>query len=100
MKLCSFPPGAFTAPVKGVYHFSFTVGAFQGTAVMGLTLVKNDQRVMHVGEAGSHGQYRYASNAVILELERGDVVFVQLPKEYWIYDDDHNRNTFNGFLIQ
>uniref|UniRef100_A0A8C7FJ74 C1q domain-containing protein n=1 Tax=Oncorhynchus kisutch TaxID=8019 RepID=A0A8C7FJ74_ONCKI len=91
--------GIFTAPVRGVYHFSFTMGDFLQSTVMGLTLFKNEQQIIHSGEVGDHQQFRYASNAVILQLEVGDVVFMQLPANYRIYDDSNHRNTFIGILL-
>ncbi|XP_064817243.1 complement C1q-like protein 2 [Oncorhynchus masou masou] len=91
--------GIFTAPVRGVYHFSFTMGDFLQSTVMGLSLFKNEQQIIHSGEVGDHQQFRYASNAVILQLEVGDVVFMQLPANYRIYDDSNHRNTFIGILL-
>ncbi|XP_013993628.2 complement C1q-like protein 2 [Salmo salar] len=91
--------GIFTAPVRGVYHFSFTIGDFLQSTVMGLSLFKNEQQIIHSGEVGDHQQFRYASNAVILQLEVGDVIFMQLPANYRIYDDSNHRNTFNGILL-
>ncbi|KAL0994161.1 hypothetical protein UPYG_G00118550 [Umbra pygmaea] len=91
--------GQFTAPVKGVYHFSFTIGAFLRSTTMGLTLYHNEKQIIHSGEWGDHQQFRYATNAVILQLEKGDVVFMQLPANYQIYDDSNHRNTFNGILL-
>ncbi|XP_041741993.1 complement C1q-like protein 2 isoform X1 [Coregonus clupeaformis] len=91
--------GSFTAPVRGVYHFSFTMGDFLQSTVMGLSLFKNEQQIIHSGEWGDHMQFRSASNAVILQLEVGDVVFMQLPANYRIYDDSNHRNTFTGILL-
>uniref|UniRef100_A0A4W5NEG3 C1q domain-containing protein n=1 Tax=Hucho hucho TaxID=62062 RepID=A0A4W5NEG3_9TELE len=90
--------GIFTAPVRGVYHFSFTMGDFLETT-MGLSLFKNEQQIIHSGEVGDHRQFRYASNAVILQLEVRDVIFMQLPANYRIYDDSNHRNTFTGILL-
>uniref|UniRef100_A0AAY5K9G8 C1q domain-containing protein n=1 Tax=Esox lucius TaxID=8010 RepID=A0AAY5K9G8_ESOLU len=91
--------GVFTAPVKGLYHFTFTMGDFLKSTVMGLTLFKNGEAIIHSGESGDHQRFRYASNGVIIPLEKGDVVFMQLPENYRIYDDSHHRNTFNGMLL-
>uniref|UniRef100_A0A8C7UK08 C1q domain-containing protein n=1 Tax=Oncorhynchus mykiss TaxID=8022 RepID=A0A8C7UK08_ONCMY len=91
--------GIFTAPVRGVYYFSFTMGDFLQSTVMGLSLFKNEQLIIHSGEVGDHQQFRNASNAVILQLEVGDVVFMQLPANYRIYDDSNHRNTFIGILL-
>ncbi|XP_029555199.1 complement C1q-like protein 2 [Salmo trutta] len=91
--------GVFTAPVRGAYYFGFTIGAYLHSTVMGLTLFKNEQQIIHTGEWGNHGQFRYASNTVILQLEVGDVVFMQLPANYRMFDDLHHRNTFTGFLL-
>ncbi|CAB1316175.1 unnamed protein product, partial [Coregonus sp. 'balchen'] len=91
--------GVFTTPVRGDYYFSFTIGAYLQSTVMGLTLFKNEQQIIHTGEWGNHGQFRHASNTVILQLEVGDIVFMQLPANYRIFYDLHHRNTFAGILL-
>ncbi|CAB1316732.1 unnamed protein product, partial [Coregonus sp. 'balchen'] len=92
--------GIFTAPVKGVYYFRFTACGIMDTW-MGVYLYKNDQRVMVTYEnVDADGNWEYASNAAVLELEEGDVVCMRLPSSARLYDDYSNHcNTFSGFLL-
>lgn len=39
------------------------------------------------------------SNAFVLELEKGDVIYMVLLATCGVYDDTGNRTTFSGFLL-
>ncbi|XP_051540589.1 complement C1q-like protein 3 [Myxocyprinus asiaticus] len=91
--------GIFTAPVKGVYYFRFTVCSVQGRNSLGADLYKNEKMIVSVGQWRDHNEHRYASNAAVLQLEAGDVVCMKLMKGYTIYDSPGNLSTFSGFLI-
>lgn len=88
--------GIFTAPVKGVYFFRFTVCGVQSSHSLGGFLYKNNEKIVSVGQWRSH---RYASNAAVLQLEMGDVVSMKLLPGYTIYDSADNLSSFSGFLI-
>uniref|UniRef100_A0A8C5DLE7 C1q domain-containing protein n=1 Tax=Gouania willdenowi TaxID=441366 RepID=A0A8C5DLE7_GOUWI len=90
--------GLFTAPVRGVYHFEFYI---HGTSkyYSGAFLVKNGQQICMAFDSTSSGRTA-ASNGATLLLEVGDVVFLRLWVNSWIYDDAfYNHNTFSGHLL-
>ncbi len=105
--------GEFTSPVNGTYFIGFGGVSYHGENIL-LHLVKNTQRVLsafdnsgcyccekeHVtwgSEAECAGS---ASNSVILTLNEGDRVRVELPVDYGLHNAlFHNYATFYGFLI-
>lgn len=67
---------------------------------MGVALYKNDQRIMLTYEINvDNGYYEHMSNGVTLQLEKGDVIFLRLPANKGLYDNNENHNTFSGFLL-
>lgn len=47
----------------------------------------------------SDGYGKYGSNAMVLELLEGDVIYMRLPSEHVLYDNSNNYSTFTGFLL-
>ncbi|XP_012677820.3 uncharacterized protein LOC105895688 [Clupea harengus] len=89
--------GYFTAPVRGVYYFRFTVMDFPEHYVQ-IRMYKNGKEVMFLWERNSEGP-SYVSSGVTLQLEAGDVVNMRLPKGYKLTDSSNNHCTFSGFLL-
>ncbi|XP_038563486.1 heavy metal-binding protein HIP-like isoform X2 [Micropterus salmoides] len=90
--------GFFTAPVKGVYSFQFTVcGNHKGN--MGVYVYKNKQRMMYNAEWWANAGYEYLSNSVVLELIAGDEVHLVLPAGFFVFDNLNNHSTFSGSLL-
>ncbi|XP_047467762.1 cingulin-like isoform X2 [Mugil cephalus] len=90
--------GVFTAPVRGVYIFSFTVADYL-KGYMGVYLYRNNQPITFNLDLNDHGGYASTSNAVALQLEDGDRVQLSLPASYRLYDDTRNFSVFSGFLL-
>ncbi|XP_035864674.1 complement C1q-like protein 4 isoform X1 [Sander lucioperca] len=93
--------GMFTAPVRGVYHFEWSVAAKgDNSHGSGAWLVKNTQNVFMAYEYEAYG-FMSSSKAVALLLEVGDVVFVRLVAEgsNVAYDDKSHHTTFSGHLL-
>uniref|UniRef100_A0A3Q3A2H1 C1q domain-containing protein n=1 Tax=Kryptolebias marmoratus TaxID=37003 RepID=A0A3Q3A2H1_KRYMA len=90
--------GVFTAPVRGLYFFSFTAADYL-KGYMGLHLYRNDQPVIFNLNLNDHGGYASTSNAVVLQLDGGDQVRLSLPASYRLYDDSRNFSVFSGFLL-
>ncbi|XP_062273494.1 heavy metal-binding protein HIP-like isoform X1 [Scomber scombrus] len=91
--------GHFTAPVRGAYYFSFTTvdnRIYVGSVVY---LYHNDKRVLWNHDYNDEYGHTNLSNSMVLQLEKGDVVYMVLPASYSVYDDRDDRSTFNGFLL-
>ncbi|XP_054889394.1 complement C1q-like protein 2 [Poeciliopsis prolifica] len=96
----SFNPGTgiFTAPVKGVYYFSFS-GHNISTQSMGLQLMKNGQQMVTVYNHAAGNRYETATNGMTLQLEVGDQVYMRLIQNTWIFDNLNDHSTFIGHLL-
>ncbi|XP_049912888.1 multimerin-2-like isoform X10 [Epinephelus moara] len=91
--------GIFTAPVRGVYYFRFTVWGGRPSAWMGAYLYHNEKRMTLSYDYNDEQAYVSASNALILQLEKGDVVYMTLYPGSGVFDDSFNRTIFSGFLL-
>ncbi|XP_031434443.1 cerebellin-1-like [Clupea harengus] len=91
--------GFFTAPVRGVYYFRFTVLDGLNSRTVSIRMIKNWQQVMYLHEYDTDGHNAYLSSGVTLQLEVGDVVNMQLPEGSRLYDSSSNHSTFSGFLV-
>uniref|UniRef100_A0A087XQB9 C1q domain-containing protein n=1 Tax=Poecilia formosa TaxID=48698 RepID=A0A087XQB9_POEFO len=90
--------GVFTAPVTGLYFFSFTAADYL-KGYMGLYLYQNEQPVSFSLDLNDHGGYTSMTSAVALQLDQGDRVRLALPASYRLYDDSRNFSMFSGFLL-
>ncbi|XP_031440787.1 heavy metal-binding protein HIP-like [Clupea harengus] len=98
--------GEFTAPVKGIYYFSFsTVGL--NHVLSGAILTKNGTIMVScydhpaIGEIGDIVQdlFDTGANSVILQLEAGEKVTMRLWENSEVYDNLNGLTTFSGFLL-
>ncbi|XP_067239611.1 complement C1q tumor necrosis factor-related protein 6-like, partial [Chanodichthys erythropterus] len=91
--------GIFTAPVRGVYYFSF----FYHCGVKNPTwlfLYRNGQKEAITGHHKTGSHIKNGGNGLMLLLEKGDRVYMVLLKNSWIWDDvSENVTVFSGFLI-
>ncbi|XP_053172537.1 complement C1q-like protein 2 [Scomber japonicus] len=91
--------GLFTAPVRGAYYFSLTIVDNRGNEECVVTLYHNDKRVLWNYDHNDDYGHTNLSNSMVLQLEKGDVVYMVLPASYSVFDDGNDRFTFNGFLL-
>ncbi|XP_049420632.1 centlein-like isoform X18 [Epinephelus fuscoguttatus] len=91
--------GIFTAPVRGVYYFRFTVLGICPSAWIGAYLYHNEKKMTRNYDYNDEHGHVSVSNALILQLEKGDVVYMALPSGHGIFDDSNNYNIFSGFLL-
>ncbi|XP_062375733.1 complement C1q-like protein 2 [Sardina pilchardus] len=90
--------GVFTAPVRGVYSFVlFVLGQGHATRT-GVSLHKNGEHVV-IAWSNQPSGYDKTSNGASLLLEVGDVVYVKLWHNGWVYDDQNHHTTFSGHLL-
>lgn len=85
--------GIFTAPVKGVYHFSFTTFGYN-SHTSGAILLKNGHYQVSTWESTGPDASDTTSNTVILELSVGETVNIAL----WNGGKVH-ASVFSGFLV-
>ncbi|XP_053180871.1 complement C1q tumor necrosis factor-related protein 3-like [Scomber japonicus] len=90
--------GLFTAPVRGAYYFSFTTVDNRSNVYRNVYVYHNDKRVLR-SHNYSANRGESVSNSLVLQLEKGDVVYLVLPASCSVYDDTDDRTSFNGFLL-
>lgn len=95
----SFVAGLFTAPVNGVYYFRFNGWDARFSNVLRVKLYHNDKTITESYDVNDNVGYISLSNAFVLQLEKGDVVYMVLRSNSSIWDDSNNRTTFSGFLL-
>ncbi|XP_063047205.1 cerebellin-1-like [Engraulis encrasicolus] len=92
--------GFFTAPVRGVYYFRFTVADKLSSRWMTIKMNKNGQQIMFQEEYAKDEYISYLSGGLVLQLEKGDTVNMVLRSGRNLYDyHEFNYNTFSGFLL-
>ncbi|CAB1341716.1 unnamed protein product, partial [Coregonus sp. 'balchen'] len=83
------------ATVKGMYYFHFTMmNNLNDTPNFVVCLTKNGQRLVSVWDTVGTNAQDSGSNAVVIPLEVGDNVYVELQANRLVYDDDMNYNTW------
>ncbi|XP_008433444.1 complement C1q-like protein 3 [Poecilia reticulata] len=90
--------GYFTAPLRGLYYFSFSSLCWAGDGTSGGSLYRNENKVV--------SWYGYSktdpisgSNSAILLLQAGDMVNIRLWDGRKISDNGNRYSTFSGFLL-
>ncbi|XP_048856437.1 complement C1q-like protein 4 [Brienomyrus brachyistius] len=92
--------GKFTCPLPGIYYFTYHVLMRGGDGTsMWADLKKNGQVRASAIAQDADQNYDYASNSVILHLDVGDEVFVQLDGGKVHGGNTNKYSTFSGFLI-
>lgn len=94
-----FALGIFTAPLKGVYLFKFSVYAHGSPSnPASAHITKNGQNVVMAHAHQTQGALN-SSKGVVLILEAGDVVYVKVWPGSRIEDNGNNHNTFSGYML-
>uniref|UniRef100_A0AAX7V9P2 C1q domain-containing protein n=1 Tax=Astatotilapia calliptera TaxID=8154 RepID=A0AAX7V9P2_ASTCA len=89
-----------TAMTKGMYFFRFSMfNNLNSVPNSVVSLMKNGKRLTSVWDTSGSDANDMGSNAVVIPLEVGDNVYVELQANRIVYDDSMNYNTFSGFLL-
>lgn len=92
--------GIFTAMVKGMYFFRFSMfNNINPVPNSVVSLKKNGVLLTSVFDTSGSDVNDMGSNAVVIPLEVGDTVYVELHANREVYDDGMGYNTFCGFLV-
>ncbi|XP_032439971.1 caprin-2-like [Xiphophorus hellerii] len=91
--------GIFSAPVPGIYYFTFFYHA-AGTQVVNLSLMKNNEIVVTTYDhKTSQDGADNGGNAAFLQLQQGDHVYVRMYANSHVWQTDH-ITTFSGVLLR
>uniref|UniRef100_A0AAY4B4V3 C1q domain-containing protein n=1 Tax=Denticeps clupeoides TaxID=299321 RepID=A0AAY4B4V3_9TELE len=93
--------GIFTAPRRGIYYFTFSTYAHVPHQRF-TSLYKNGALITSAYGHYPPGQNTGSgsgSNHAVLQLEKGDVVYVQLRSGSHVHDDSNSYSTFSGVLL-
>ncbi|XP_027014259.2 cerebellin 17 [Tachysurus fulvidraco] len=90
--------GVFRAPVKGIYHFTFTVFGLRNKNFIGAKFFKNANLYFQAHDV-PQGHHESVTRSINLLLEQGDEVYLKLQANYQLYDDGNLYNSFDGFLL-
>ncbi|KAG5261155.1 hypothetical protein AALO_G00300670 [Alosa alosa] len=90
--------GTFTAPVKGIYFFSFTTFGYS-TSLIAVSLTLNGRRMVSSYKDPSSDLSDTGGSSVILQLEAGEQVSMKLWENSEVYDNRNGHNSFSGFLL-
>ena len=89
--------GKFTAPTDGTYVFTVTAVSYGGNW-LSLDIVHDGVRKVGTWSDNS-ASYQTGTNLVVLELDRGDAVWVKLTFGKGYYSQSVPMTTFSGFIL-
>ncbi|XP_042255202.1 heavy metal-binding protein HIP-like [Thunnus maccoyii] len=91
--------GVFTAPVRGAYYFRFKGFEVKSSNWIGIKLYHNDKKITGSYDANDNIGNVMVSSGFVLQLEKGDMIYLVLPSTYVVWDNGNNHSTFSGFLL-
>lgn len=99
-----FVPGIFTAPRSGIYSFSISVyskvgGEAGGRMYYKVQIMRNGEVVASTWEDNREDSEDSSSQTVLLSLEQGGQVYVELLNGRQLCGNFEGRNIFTGSLI-
>lgn len=92
-----YSSGVFTAPVAGVYYFTIFYHGGRSYPHY-LRMFKNNELTVFTADHKTESDGAdNGGNAVFLQLQQGDQVYVSMAANTYVGGDDHT--TFSGFLV-
>lgn len=94
--------GIFTAPIAGIYVFSYSITP-DTSSYIPVEIVRNND-VVGSSITRAYGSYQHnAASTVVIQLSAGDVCFIRtssssVPSRN-IYSDTYARSSFSGWLL-
>ncbi|XP_074480479.1 complement C1q-like protein 3 [Sebastes fasciatus] len=90
--------GIFVAPVAGAYYFTIFLHA-GGSNTAALFLYRNNHYMLMTHDFPTNADRAdTGGNAVLLQLQRGDQVYVRMAAHTHVWGSDYHT-TFSGFLV-
>ena len=89
--------GVFTAPRKGLYHISCLILGMKGY-IMHFQLNKND--ASYTGVYASKGIYTSGTISSLVEMKKGDRVFIKHSASRSVQIHGAHYSTFSGYFLQ
>uniref|UniRef100_A0A8C4S893 C1q domain-containing protein n=1 Tax=Erpetoichthys calabaricus TaxID=27687 RepID=A0A8C4S893_ERPCA len=91
--------GKFTAPLSGLYFFTYHITVFKTD--MWVTLRKNSNIIQYTYNSNDFSKSLHASGSSLLKLNKGDQIWLQVHENRnGLYADNDDDTTFTGFLLQ
>ncbi|KAG2457058.1 ADIPO protein, partial [Polypterus senegalus] len=91
--------GMFTAPLSGLYFFTYHITVFKTD--MWVTLRKNSGIIQYTYNSNDFSKSLQASGSSLLKLNKGDQIWLQVHENRnGLYADNDDDTTFSGFLLQ
>ena len=88
--------GVFTAPSKGAYVFLWTMTTKEGSSFIAYLMKNgNDVKYLYVN-GGTKGGFETGSSSALLELKKGDVVYIRGEKDGRL---EYPNVVFTGFKL-
>lgn len=92
-----YSSGVFTAPLAGVYYFTIFYHGGRSYPHY-LRIFKNNELTVFTADHKTESDGAdNGGNAVFLQLQQGDQVYVSMAANTYVGGDDHT--TFSGFLV-
>lgn len=92
--------GVFTALVKGLYVFHFTLfSSYSPPPNAVAALKRNGVKLAYVFDKSTTDTNDSSTRVGVVTLEAGDSVYVELQAESIFYDYKGDHNSFSGFLL-